>query len=308
MSLPTARGAAQRAAKERTARQRRAAATGALMVAPSTLVIAVFFLAPLVLTVWMSLHDWPLFGEQTFTGLDNYKDALTDAEVWHALGFTTLYTVITTIVIFAVAFGLAFLVRSERPGVGLFRTAMFLPVVVGMAASALLWSALYSPQGGTIPQLLSDLHLVTDPGSPFTAYWPALFAVVVMVVWKTAGLTMVLLVVGMQSIPAEVYEAAALDGAGKVAVFRRITLPLMRRTLALAVVLSVTGSYLAFDQFYILTHGGPGLSTMTVVSTIYRTAFVSYRLGYAAAIAVLLLVLLAVLNTVQLRVLRREGR
>ncbi|MFD6415194.1 carbohydrate ABC transporter permease [Streptomyces sp. NPDC060194] len=306
MPLPTARADGPRATPAASARRR--SAVGALLVAPSTLVIAVFFLLPLALAVWMSFHDWPLFGEPAFTGLDNYEKALTDAQVWDALGFTTLYTVIATVAIFAVAFGLAFLVRSERPGVGLFRTALFLPVVVGMAASALLWSALYSPQGGAIPQLLSDLHLVTDPGSPFTAYWPALVAVIVMVVWKTAGLTMVLLVVGMQSIPADVYEAAALDGAGRVTVFRRITLPLMRRTLALAVVLSVTGSYLAFDQFYILTHGGPGLSTMTVVSTIYRTAFVSYQLGYAAAIAVLLLLLLAVLNAVQLRILRPGDR
>lgn len=290
----------------RSHRDRRGSLAGLLLVSPATAVVVLFFVVPFGLTIWMSLNDWSLFGSHTYVGAANYREVARDSVFWHALAFTSLYTLLTTIAIFVLAFALALFLRRQRPGVGIIRTAVFLPVVTGMAAGSLLWSSLYAPKSGLLPKLLSDLHLVKNPGSPFTAQWPALLAVILVVVWKTTGLTMILLLVGMQAIPSDIYEAAALDGCGPFRTFRSITLPLMRRSLALALVLSVTGSYLAFDQFYILTRGGPGTSTLTVVADIYRVAFVQYRLGYATALAVVLLVLLAVLNTMQLSILRRE--
>jgi multiple sugar transport system permease protein len=128
------------------------------------------------------------------------------------------------------------------------------------------------------------------------------------VVWKVAGFTMMILMTGLQGIPADYLEAAKIDGAGPWARFRRITLPLMRRTIALALILSVTGSMLAFDQFYIILAGGPRNQTVTAVYWIFNQSFVSFRLGYGAALSMVLLAILMVLSVIQLRLLRHpEG-
>ncbi len=288
-----------------TARRR---LTGLAFIAPSLVVAAVFFVLPLGLTIWMSLHDWPLFGGQSFTGLENYRELAQDETFWDGLWFTTRYTVLVTIVIFAVAFGLALLVRRNVRGIGFFRTVYFLPVVIGLAASSLLWGWLYNPEVGGLPALLQVLGITEEPVQWLAESDTALLAVIVSVVWKTVGLTMLLLLIGIQSIPSELTDAAATDGAGRWASMRHITLPLLRRTLALALVLSVTGSYLAFDQFYILTRGGPDNSTITAVFTVYRSAFVEFELGYAAAAAVVLLVGLGLLNALQIRLLRPQDR
>jgi multiple sugar transport system permease protein len=131
-------------------------------------------------------------------------------------------------------------------------------------------------------------------------------AVVVSVVWKTAGFTMILLLTGMQAIPDELYEAARVDGAGYLARIRYIMLPLLRRTFALALILSVIGSYLGFDQFYIMTRGGPQNSTISTVYWIYSNSFTYFKLGYGAALSIVLLVILAILSVIQLRLLRDE--
>jgi multiple sugar transport system permease protein len=125
-----------------------------------------------------------------------------------------------------------------------------------------------------------------------------------MVTWKTVGFTMLLLVVGMQAIPEELLEAARVDGAGRWARLRHVTLPLLRRTFALALVLSVIGSFLGFDQFYILTHGGPQNQTITVVYWIYNNAFTYFKLGYGAALSLVLLAILVLISVVQLYLLR----
>ena len=136
----------------------------------------------------------------------------------------------------------------------------------------------------------------------------SLLSTTFLIVWKFAGLYMLILLVGLQAIPDEVYEAGALDGANRRQVFWHITLPLLRPSLALALILCVTGSLLAFDQFYILTKGGPDNSTVTVVQLIYREAFQRQNLGTAAAVSIIVLVALLVLNAIQFRALRQRER
>ena len=135
-------------------------------------------------------------------------------------------------------------------------------------------------------------------------YNTSMIIILVMVVWKTAGGTMLLLLIGMQAIPEDVYEAASLDGAGGWTRLRTITMPLLKRTFALSLVLSITGSYLAFDQFYILTRGGPQNETVTVVFLITTTAFNAFDVGYASTISIVLLGLLVLLSSIQLYLLR----
>ena len=161
---------------------------------------------------------------------------------------------------------------------------------------------------GPLNPILSALGLIDHPiswvsGSPNLA----LGSSIGLVIWRFAGFNMLILLTGLQAIPTEVYEAARLDGASAVQTFRRITVPMMRTTIALVLTLMVTGSLLAFDQFWILTRGGPDNSTTSLVMVIYRKAFIELDLGSAAAISVVLLVVLVVLNAVQLTVLRRRS-
>jgi multiple sugar transport system permease protein len=193
--------------------------------------------------------------------------------------------------------------------VAFFRTAFFLPVVVGFASASLLFLGLLSDEIGPVSDLLRAVGLVDGyvswtSGSSASALGSA----VVLVLWRFAGFNMLILLTGLQAIPTEVYEAARLDGAGAWQTFRRVTVPIMRPTIALVLTLMLTGSLLAFDQFWILTRGGPDNSTTSLVMVIYREAFIRLDLGSAAAISVLLLAVLVVLNVVQLGILRRRSR
>lgn len=276
--------------------------------APTALIVTVFFVAPLVLVAWMSLNHWPLLGPATLNAAANYTGIADNTLVGSAVWFTLKYTVVVTVILFAVALGLALLVQHQRRGVGFLRTAFFLPGVVGFATASLLFLGMLSNEIGPINPMLTRLGVVAQPiswisGTPGTA----LASTVALVTWRFAGFNMLILLTGLQAIPTEVYEAARIDGAGSWQVFRRITLPLMRQTISLVLIMMITGSLLAFDQFYVMTRGGPDNSTTSVVMVIVREAFTRFDLGSAAALSVVMLALLVVLNATQLAFLRRRS-
>ncbi len=279
---------------------------GAMFVLPALLFVVVFFLIPLVMTGWLSLHNWPLFGTPRFTGLQNYQDLVFDQTFLASLGFTIKYTLLVTPLIFLVAFGLALLARQPFAGVGIFRTAFFLPVVIGLNTASLIWVWMFNDQVGIFDGVLQGLHLIHAPIIWLATPNGALIATVVMIVWKTSGLSMLLFLGGMQAIPEEFYESARIDGSGRWAQMRYITLPLMRRTFALALTLSLIGSFLAFDQFFIMIHGGPQQSTLTTVFWIYSNAFTYFKLGYGSAMSIVLLLILVTISALQLYLLRDD--
>jgi multiple sugar transport system permease protein len=282
---------------------------GAAYAAPAAVVVTVFFLVPLALVLWMSLHDWPLIGEPTLNAPANYAGVAHNALFADAVVFTLTYTVIVTVVLFGAAFGLALLVQRQRPGVGLFRTAFFLPGAVGFATASLLFYGLLSRDLGPVNPILRAIGILDRPvswvsGSPSLA----LGSSIGLVVWRFAGFNMLILLNGLQAIPEDVYEAARVDGAGRWQQFTAITLPLMRPTIALVLIVMITGSLLAFDQFYILTNGGPDNSTTSIVMVIVREAFTRFDLGSAAAVSVVVLAALIAFNALQLHILRRGDR
>ncbi|WP_434740318.1 carbohydrate ABC transporter permease [Micromonospora sp. SH-82] len=290
-----------------TPRHRRQALLGMAYASPTALMVGGFFLAPLALVGWMSLHRWPVLGVPTLNAPANFTGAADDDLVRSAAVFTLRYTVVITVLLFTVALGLALLVQHRRPGVGAFRTAFLLPMSVGFASASLLFLGLLSDEIGPVNPLLERLGLVDGylswtSGSATTA----LTSAVVLVSWRFAGFNMLILLTGLQAIPTEVYEAARMDGAGRWQTLRHITVPLLRPTIALVLTLMVTGSLLAFDQFWILTRGGPDNSTTSLVMVIYREAFVRLDLGSAAGISVMLLAVLVVFTVVQFGVLRRR--
>jgi len=293
----------------RSTRRDRRQLLGMAYATPLAVIVGVFFLVPLALVMWMSLHDWPLLGEPTINLPANYTRIADNSLFVDAVWFTLTYTIIVTVVLFTAAFGLALLVQRHRPGVGLFRTAFFLPGAVGFATASLLFYGLLSRDLGPLNPILSALGIINKPvswvsGSPNLA----LASSIGLVVWRFAGFNMLILLTGLQAIPEDVYEAATVDGAGRWQQFIRITVPLLRPTIALVLILMLTGSLLAFDQFYILTNGGPDNSTTSVVMVIVREAFTRFDLGSAAAVSVVVLATLIMFNVLQLQVLRRGDR
>jgi multiple sugar transport system permease protein len=282
---------------------------GLAYAAPTAIYVAVFFILPLLLVLQMSASSWPLLGgNRGFNFPTNFSRLPTDRLFLPAVVFTIQYTVIVTVGLIGLGLGLALLVQRSSRWVGFLRTSFLLPTAVGLASASLLAWGFYSPQIGPLNPILQTVGVIDQPISFIGTPTNALMSTVALIVWKFAGLYMLILLVGLQSIPGEVFEAAAIDGADRWQMFRRITLPLLRPSLALSLILCVTGSLLAFDQFFILTKGGPDNSTVTIVQLIYREAFQRQNLGTAAAVSVALLVALLILNIVQFRGLRRgEG-
>ena len=292
----------------RSTLQRQRARAGLVAVSPALVLIVVFFVAPLFLMVWMSFHNWPLLGSvQRFIGLQNYQEVATDQTFIDSVLFTLKYTAIVTPIQLVLGYALAITVRQKLRGQGLFRTFYFLPVVVGFASGAYVFLVLVQPDSGVFDQVLEGLGITHGPTPWLTDPNLALLTVILMITWKTIGTSIILLMVGMQSIPEEIGEAARVDGAQWWQREWFVILPLMKPTIALVLMLTITGSFLAFDQFFVLTHGGPNASTLTIVMWIYTTAFVRYRLGYSAALSIVLLVLLVVFSIIQIRALRERS-
>ncbi|HWS35393.1 MAG TPA: sugar ABC transporter permease [Actinoplanes sp.] len=270
--------------------------------APTALFVLIFFVVPIAIVARMSVSDWRLLtGNRGFNAPENFSDVLGDRLFWPAVWFTVKYTVVTTVILLALALLMALIVQESSRWTGFLRTSFLVPSALGLASASLLFYALYSPQSTPLEFLGIESFL----GTPNAALW----STVVLIVWRFAGFYMLLLLVGLQAIPGDVYEAARLDGAGRWQTFRHVTVPLLRSSLAMCAILCVTGSMLAFDQFYILTKGGPDNSTITVVQLIYNMAFYGQNnLGRAAALSILVLAALLIVNVLQFRGLRdKEG-
>jgi len=278
---------------------------GVAYATPTALYVAVFFIVPLLLVGRMSLSDWPLLtGDHGFNFPRDYAAISTNTLFWPAVAFTIEYTVLVTILLIGLGLGLALLVQESGRWVGFLRTSFLLPGALGLATASLLFWGFYSPSIGPISPPLQSLGLIDSPIQFLGSSISALLSTTFLIVWKYSGFYMLILLVGLQAIPHEIWEAAAIDGAGRWQTFRHITLPLLRPSLALSLILCITGSLLAFDQFYILTKGGPDNTTVTVVQLIYREAFQRTNLGTAAALSIIVLAVLLVLNTLQFRGLR----
>lgn len=278
--------------------------TGWLLAAPSAVLVALFFLLPFGLTIWMSLFDWPAFGPRQPLGLDNYANVLSDANFGKAALFTVGYTVATSVLGIASSLALALLVRPSFRGRTAVRALLFAPVTIGFAPAGLLWLSMSNARTGVLPAIADALGL-SPAGTDWFAHTGSTLAVVVaLTVWKTVGLTMLVLLIGMDSIPPEVFEAARLDGAGPWSTLVRITLPLIAKPLSLVTLLTVTTTFLAFDQFFTMTKGGPDNSTVTVVYYLYNAAFVLLDRGYAAAVAIVIVAIMAVASIAQIRLQR----
>jgi len=271
---------------------------GLLYALPNLVFVVGLFVLPLLLVLQMSASKWPLLsGNKGWNFPQNYVRAVTHRLFADSVVFTLKYTVLATVLLIGIGLGLGLLVQESSRWKGFLRTSFLLPSALGLASASLLFYVLYSPIAGPFADVMQRLG-ISFLGTPTTALVSTTF----LIVWRYAGFYMLLMLVGLQGIPVDVFESARVDGASRGQVFRYITLPLLRPTLALTTVMCVTGSLLAFEQFYILTKGGPDNSTITVVQLIYLVAFQGQNdLGVAGALSVITLLALVLINVLQLR-------
>ena len=279
-------------------------ATGVLLVAPAVALVSFFALIPIVFAAFISFTNWPLIGEYRFVGLENYRQAVVDPGMWKALRYTLLYTGIVTVPILLLGYGLAVLVRANRRGSTLLRTIFFIPFVVGLTTLSYMLVLEAQPDSGIINRILVGLGLTDGSTAWLLDGTLATVLLSLLVIWGVPGLTMILLLSAMQGVPSDVYEAADIDGASWLRRELSITVPIIRPAIGMSLIISIIGSFLAFNQFYILTKGGPGTDTTTIVGHIYNRAFVELQLGSATAMSLILVVFTALVTVVQFVLLK----
>lgn len=279
---------------------------GAVLAGPAVAVFAVFMFVPLLLTAWFSLHEWGGFGPMTWVGGRNYAEIARDPTFWMAFGNTVVFTGVSVPLGVATGLGAALLLNRALPARGLLRGLVYLPVVVSGVAAGVIFLRLFDPIRGVLNQLAATVGLPqVDWQSDATA---ALVSIIVVTTWQGVGFGMVVYLAGLQGIPREVYEAAAVDGAGRWRTFASVTWPLLAPTTFFLVVYSVILSFQAFDTVYVLTRGGPGDATTFLVQYAYDQGFNQLRQGYAAALGVIIYAVVLVLTVVQWRLGRRGER
>jgi multiple sugar transport system permease protein len=280
--------------------------TGILYLAPVTIFVAVFTAFPLSQMVWMSLHNWSLIEPPRWVGLANFVRLYSDRQFWISLDFTLKYTLYITPILMVGGYLIALLVAKNTPLRRLTRSIVFVPVVIGLAVSSLLWYWLFSYDFGLVNRLLVDLGVVSRPIIWFGEDADrALWAVIASIVWKVLGFGMLLFVAAIQAIPDDFIEAAEVDGATYWQGVRMITLPLTYKTILLVTLVSTIGSLLAFDQFFLMTAGQPFNRTASSVFWIYLNSFPYLKLGYGAALSLVLAVIVLALTIVQAFLTRR---
>jgi len=283
-------------------RQRLGNPVAYLFVAPAMGLLTVFFFYPMLQALYMSFFDWPLLGERRFVFLGNYAAMFHDDIAWTAWRFTVYWIISITPPIFVLAFMLALLTSSKRRGMSIFRSIYFVPTVLSFVAAAVIWRWFYGPQeSGVANYVLMSLGVIQQPVGWLGLVPISIYAMVVMGTWLWSGLTRLLLLGGLQAIPEQLYQAAAIDGASRLQAMWYITLPLLRPTFGLALIISLVGSFMSFPEFLVMTRGGPRHLTTPILMRIYGISFRYYHLGYGAALSFVLTIVVAILTRLQLR-------
>ncbi|MDP4191530.1 MAG: sugar ABC transporter permease [Bacteroidota bacterium] len=276
-----------------------------LFLSPTLVIFTTFILFPVLFSFYLSFQSWNMFSTQsTFIGLENYSRMFSSDEFWMVLKNTLIYTLGTIPLNMALSLIIAYVLNKKLKGKKFLRTAFFAPVVISPVAAAVIWRWLYDPNFGLLNYFIGlfgikAINWLNDPTA-------AMFALIIMGVWKTLGVNMVLFSAGLQGIPESYYEAAQLDGAGRWAKFWHITIPMLSPTTFFIMIMSMIGSFQVFDIVYVLTSGGPLGSTKVLVFYIYEHAFKFFEMGYASAVSYFLFAILFIFTMLQVKYMRSK--
>ncbi|MEW1956119.1 sugar ABC transporter permease [Kineococcus sp. NPDC059986] len=274
-------------------RRTKEALTGWALLAPSLLGTVVFLLVPVAVALWLSLQRWDLVSPARWAGLDNYATVLSDAGIRHSFAVTILFTLLVIPVQTALGLFVAVLLSRRLPGSSFFRVLYVVPWICAPLVVGLVWRWMFDPSTGALNALLGTRV------EWLTSHSLALPAVAFVTVWTQVGYVALFFLAGLAGIPAQLADAARVDGAGPWRIFWSITLPLLRPTTSFVLITGIISSFQVFDTVYAMTGGGPGGATSLLAYEIYSEAFTALRMGRAAAIAVVLTVVLVVLTLAQ---------
>jgi len=310
MSAPTASATLPRTAtadRAKTARPPRNWGNFGL-VTPFLVFYILFLVGPLIYDVVLSFFNTSLVkgGLGGFAGFANYTELFRDHQFWSAMWHTILFTLISTPPLVILPLFFAIVVNRIKHGQWFFRLAFFLPYILPSAVIALVWLFLYEPGYG----LIDGFFNLIGVGAPGWLSDPnvSIYSIVIVTVWWTLGFNFVLYLAGLQEIPRDLYEASALDGAGRWKQTWRLTIPMLGRTTTLVTVLQIIASLKIFDQVYLILQGGPNYSSRPAIEWIYDTAFTSQRVGYASAASFILFIVILIVSFVWLALVRRQER
>ena len=280
-------------------RKTKEAVQGVIYILPSFVLILIFCIVPIFMSGFFSFTDYNIMNAPEFVGLDNYKKMLQDSYVRDAAKNTLLYVVMTVPVQTLLALTLAaFLAEKMRNKTGGFlRSVMFIPVIASAVTAGTIWRIILNTDGGFLNNILNFFHIssVNWLGSTQTS----LLSICIVAVWKNVGYFLVIYYAGIMGIQKELYEAAKVDGATSIQQFTKITLPILKPITLLVVTLGIIWSFQVFDLAYLMTGGGPGHSSVTLVMGIYNAAFKQYKMGYACAMAMFLLIMIIIINVIE---------
>lgn len=274
----------------------------ALFLLPYLLIFVAFRLGPSVAGLIMSLFKWNIVGKAKFNGLSNFERLFSDAYFYTSASNTFIFFVMTLPVLVVISLLLAILLNQKIRFRNTVRTIAIIPYVLIPAVVGIIWNWLYDNNFGILNYYLKAIGLM--PVEWLTNEKWALFSVAIVTVWSYLGYNMVLYLAGLQSISTELYEASMIDGATRVQTFMRITIPLLKPVTSMIVTLTLINTIQIFDQIFVMTNGGPGTATLTLVQYLYGTAFQNYDLGYGSTLGLAILVILVLLIQIQSKLIR----
>lgn len=286
-----------------TRRARAEAVTGLLLILPWLVGFVCFMAGPIVISLGLSLTKWDILTSPEYVGLANFVNLFRDPLFWKALDNTLVYTVLTVPLSLAASLSLALLLNRRVPGVSALRALLYLPELMPIVATALMWTWLLNTHFGLLNYLLSRVGLSPVAWLESTTW--ALPSLVLMGLWTVGGNRMLIFLAGLQGIPEQLHEAAALDGASSWRRLWHVTLPLLSPVIFFNLVLGVIGSFQVFTPAYVVTNGGPADSTLVYVLYLYRNGFQYFQMGYAAAMAWIMLLILLTFTWLQFRLMQR---
>jgi ABC-type sugar transport system permease subunit len=259
---------------------------------PALAILVTYRLIPLLWNVRLSFQNMTYTGETTWVGLENYEALLQDP-VFPKAVFNTILFLGSVPIAVTLALALALLLNKKFAGSNVFRSMFFLPYITMMVAIAVIWSYMFKTQGGVLNFVLQQTGLIGKNVPWLSDSWWARASILIVHVWKTTGFYLVIILAGLQNIPAEIYEVARIDGASRRQQFLYITLPLLKPTLAVCALVGLVTSFELFDLVQVLTSGGPARSTEILITWIYKQGFQFGNFGYSAALTIVLFVLMA---------------
>lgn len=273
---------------------------GYLFLLPNILGFIAFSLIPVFAAFGLSLTNWDGTQKTKFIGLENFADLAKHESFQIALKNTFVYAVAFVPLTLVVAIVVAILLNQKLHGVKIYRAVFFMPYISSAVAVSYVWAALLNPTSGPINTILKSVGIANPPMWLTSPKW-AMFTVVLISVWKNFGYYSIIYLASLQGVPAHLEEAARIDGANEWQVFHNVTLPQLRPVTFFCTIMAAIGSFKVFDQVYVLTEGGPGQATTTLVQYIYTNSFRNYRMGYGAAAAVVLFLIIFIVTLIQFR-------